>query len=102
MIDISVIAWEKIVLIRPNGKVQPLTLGLGKPFFESEDVWRCRAKMDGLNDTDPLIAGSDSWSALFFAIKFLKSRIQKEVNAGATLLRGDPGKLCTVEDLFPS
>lgn len=100
MIDTTVIAWEKIVLVRANGKVQPLTLGIGKPFFESEEVWRCRAKMDGLNDTDPLVAGNDSWSALFIAIKYLKSRIQKEVNAGATLHRGENGKPCTIEELF--
>jgi hypothetical protein len=79
------IATRDFVLTKPSGETVPIVLVVGRPFQVGKSESRCPIRIDGLAVQYNDISGGDTFQALCLALKFLKDRLDEQIEGGCRL-----------------
>jgi hypothetical protein len=92
----SMIGTTSVRIVRANGQVLEIELGVGIPTQQPTGEWRCPISCGTLTSR-PFASGETSLQSVALAIRKLRALVSAEISSGATLYAfGEVAELDTV------
>ena len=99
--QMTTVATERLVCIRPDGKRVDVRLEIGRPYDTGHGDWACPVRLEGLRNQLADIHGVSSLQALCLAASLLRSLLMTFIEDGGQVLHDD-GSAFNVDSTFSS